>query len=103
MINIDFDKPVIPEDHILAITPGDIDDQYVVSSERERFNLFFVLLTTFHACKDGNKMVFGRTYGLFALLLSICCPNSPWFRGTRLTLCQTGTEIKSLTLLYTMV
>lgn len=57
MISIDFDKPVIPEDHILAITPGDIDDQYVVSSERERFNLFFVLLTTFHACKDGNKMV----------------------------------------------
>lgn len=57
MINIDFDKPVISEDNILAITPGDIDDQYEVSSESERFNLFFVLLTTFHSCEDSNKTV----------------------------------------------
>lgn len=57
MINIDFNQPVISEDNILAMIPRDIDDQYEVSSEIERFNLFFILLATFHSCEDSNKTV----------------------------------------------
>lgn len=56
MIDIDFDKPYIEKEVVLAITTQEITEQYCCLSENEKNNLFFVLLSTFYQYKDeGNS------------------------------------------------
>jgi hypothetical protein len=56
-IKIDFGAPFIPEKDILSVTANDIYDQYLESTVYDQFNIFFVLLTTFHMCEDKGKNV----------------------------------------------
>jgi hypothetical protein len=56
-IKIDFAKPFIPEEDILSITGLELFEQYVYSTDFDKFNIFFILLTTLHMCEDKGKNI----------------------------------------------
>jgi len=46
-LKIDWEKPILQEDYVLQIELSDLDDFYVMASDLDKSNLFFVLLVSF--------------------------------------------------------
>jgi hypothetical protein len=78
-IKIDFGTPFIPEEDVLSVTVNDICAQYVKSTVYDQFNIFFVLLTTFHMCEDKGERVLAAHVAYLAsyyLFLPLTPPGS---------------------------
>lgn len=54
IIAIDFEKPIIKSDIVLELAPNDLDDFYKTSSDLDKNNLFFILLTSLHFYEGNN-------------------------------------------------
>lgn len=73
-ILIDFNEPIICKDKVLTISPADLDDYYLTTSDYDKNNLFFVLLTSILHYEDNGDIVeaahlnFLASYYLFSAL-----------------------------------
>ena len=56
-ICVDFSEPVIQREKVLEISPLDLDDFYMKSSDFDKSNLFFILLTSLYHYEDGGDTV----------------------------------------------
>lgn len=66
-LKIDFYNPIIKEDDILKITPEDLDNFYINSNDFDKFNLFFIILTSiYHYSDKKNSIITAHLYFLAA-------------------------------------
>ncbi len=55
-ISINWDDPLINGCDVWQLQPSDLDDFYVVASDLDKGNLFFVLLASFHYALDREEL-----------------------------------------------
>lgn len=56
-IKINFDEPIINKEIVLDIQTSDLDDFYIVASDFDKTNLFFMLLVSIHYYESMNDTI----------------------------------------------
>lgn len=55
LLKIDWEKPVIQRDVVLQIQIHDLDDFYILATDGDKSNLFFMLLTSLYHYLDDRE------------------------------------------------